>query len=107
MPRITVTAHDNSTRTIEAAPGLSLMETLRQHGFDDIQAICGGCASCATCHVYVDEGWLGSVGPAGTTEAGMLEFAAAPTDHRSRLACQIQYASMLDGLVVHLPRDQG
>jgi 2Fe-2S ferredoxin len=30
------------------------MEVLRDHGFDDLLALCGGCCSCATCHVFVD-----------------------------------------------------
>ena len=89
MPQITVTAHDNSTRTIDAAPGLSLMETLRQHGFDDIQAICGGCASCATCHVYIETSGVADALPEmDDMEDAMLDISFVRKD-TSRLSCQI------------------
>ena len=32
------------------------MEIIRDEGLD-IEASCGGCCACATCHVYVDSEW--------------------------------------------------
>ena len=41
---------------------------------DGILAECGGGCACATCHVYVDEAWLGKVGTAENIEKEMLDF---------------------------------
>ncbi len=58
MPRVLVTDLSGRTKEITPEVGETLMEAIRDAGFDDLQAICGGCCSCATCHVYVDEAWL-------------------------------------------------
>ena len=57
MPTITVTTRDGHTRAIEATVGKSLMENLRNGGIEEVLALCGGCCSCATCHVHVDAAW--------------------------------------------------
>ncbi len=75
------------------------MELLRDNGFDEVLAICGGCASCATCHVYVDPMFMDLFPPPGNDERDLLEM----SEHRkptSRLSCQIQFGPALDGLHV-------
>jgi NAD(P)-dependent dehydrogenase (short-subunit alcohol dehydrogenase family) len=72
----------------------------RDHNTD-----CGGECACATCHVYVDPRWLEKVGPQGSQEAALLDFAALAQPN-SRLACQIKMDDQLDGLVVRLPEAQ-
>ncbi|MDT7933023.1 MAG: 2Fe-2S iron-sulfur cluster-binding protein [Sphingomonadaceae bacterium] len=99
MPTITVTLRNGEERTVNAQPGLSVMENLRDNGIDEILALCGGCCSCATCHVFVDEAWSAKVGQPGADEADLLDT----SDHRgpaSRLSCQIPYTAALDGLRV-------
>lgn len=54
MPIITVQDREGSVREVEARPGMSIMEIIRDAGFDELLALCAGCRSCATCHVYVD-----------------------------------------------------
>ncbi|MGE6743553.1 2Fe-2S iron-sulfur cluster-binding protein [Allorhizobium pseudoryzae] len=78
----------------------TIMELIRDEGLA-IAAQCGGTASCATCHVYVDPGWLDRLPPAEPHELDMLEVA---TDMRpeSRLSCQIRVLPALDGLIVTL-----
>ena len=56
MPRLIVTTREGETREVEAAAGLTVMEAIRDNGFDELLALCGGCCSCATCHVHVDGG---------------------------------------------------
>lgn len=78
------------------------MEALRDAGFDDILALCGGNCSCATCHIYVDPGRLDQLGPMSADEDDLLDS----SDHRrpnSRLSCQIPITDALDGLAVTLP----
>ena len=66
-------------------------------------ALCGGCCSCATCHVYVADGF--DAGKAGADEDDLLDS----SDHKtpaSRLSCQIAFTSALDGLKVTIaPED--
>ena len=107
MPKITFIDASGTSRDIEIASGLTLMEGARDAGVEAILADCGGACACATCHVQIDESWLGKVQPGDDMEADMLEFAAAPTDKRSRLSCQITVQDAHDGLIVHTPATQG
>ncbi len=76
------------------------------HGIDGILAECGGNAMCATCHVYVDESWLGRLPAMGSEEDALLDGAAAERRPTSRLSCQIKLTPDLDGLVLRLPDRQ-
>jgi ferredoxin len=99
MVRVWVTRREGETREVGAKAGRSLMLNLKAGGIDEIAAICGGCASCGTCHVYVGEGWLDRLVPMKGEEDVVLAF----SDWRqpnSRLACQIRVTEELDGLVV-------
>ncbi|WP_123026523.1 2Fe-2S iron-sulfur cluster-binding protein [Mycolicibacterium stellerae] len=86
---------------VEATPGQTVMEIAVQEGIPGILAECGGAATCATCHVYVDDGFAERVGPPGDLEDDMLD----EVDERrstSRLACQIDFSESLDGLLVEV-----
>jgi ferredoxin len=99
MARVWVTTRDGETREVDARPGRSLMLNLKGGGIDEIAAICGGCASCGTCHVYVAEDWLSRLPPIQPEEETILAF----SDWRqanSRLSCQIKVSDDLDGLTV-------
>ena len=93
-----VKTQDGAETTVEALNGWQLMEVLRDYGFP-IKAECGGACCCATCHVYVDEDWLGRIPPMGEEEEVMLDSALDVQDN-SRLSCQIVMNEELDGLSV-------
>ena len=103
MPRVWLTKRDGETEAIDARSGRSLMLNIRKPG--KIQAICGGEASCGTCHVYVAEAWLSRLPPIKNEEEIILAF----SDWRqpsSRLSCQIKVTDALDGLAVTIaPED--
>jgi 2Fe-2S ferredoxin len=105
MAKLIITGRNGSERTIEARTGWSVMENIRAAGFDELLALCGGCCSCATCHVHVDERWLAAVGGPGPDEDDLLDSSS----HRganSRLSCQIEYEAAFDGLRVTIaPED--
>jgi len=105
MPKLTVVSRDGSERMVEGQTGLSVMEVIREAGIDELLALCGGCCSCATCHVIVDRAWSEQVGGPGEDESDLLDS----SDHRvseSRLSCQIQMSDELDGLRVTIaPED--
>ncbi len=84
-------------RQIAATDGLSLMENIRDAGFDELLALCGGCMSCATCHVFVDEAFLDRMPPVSEDENDLLDSSDARAPN-SRLSCQIRVGPELDGL---------
>ena len=99
MPTVHVTTRDGALRQVEATSGRSLMANLRDGGIDEILALCGGNASCATCHVHVDRSWLDRLPPMGPDEDDLLDSSDARQDN-SRLSCQIPVTDELDGLEV-------
>ena len=105
MAQITIVTRDGTERSVEARTGWSVMENIRDNGFDELLALCGGCCSCATCHVHVDPDWIDKVGPRGEDEDDLLDT----SDHKienSRLSCQILFTPELDGLRVQIaPED--
>jgi 2Fe-2S ferredoxin len=105
MPRITFVHSDATSTTIEARPGVTVMEAARANNVKGIKAECGGECSCSTCHCYVDAAWLDLLPPKRDDEASLVEFAWEPRP-TSRLACQILLTEALDGLVLHVPARQ-
>jgi 2Fe-2S ferredoxin len=105
MPRITFVLADGSHREVEASVGTSLMKAALDSGVPGIEAECGGCLTCATCHGYIDDEWAGRLEPATEEEAIMIDCAidVRPT---SRLTCQVRLTDGLDGIVVHVPQSQ-
>ena len=105
MPKLIVTTREGETSEIEVEDGLTVMEAIRDNGFDELLALCGGCCSCATCHVHVDQAFADKLPKMSEDEDDLLES----TDHRtdgSRLSCQIPFTAELDGLKVTIaPED--
>mgnify|MGYP003109002200 FL=1 len=79
------------------------MQSAMDNGIDEIVAECGGACSCATCHCYVEEGWLDKVTAALPMETEMLEC-VLDLSSNSRFICQIIVDYSLDGLVIKTPR---
>lgn len=103
MVEIFVTGRDGAEHILNAEVGLSLMEAIRDNGLDELLALCGGCCSCATCHVYVDDN--ANLPPLGADENDLLD-SSDHRDGRSRLSCQISLMAELDGLRVTIaPED--
>ncbi|MBB4614311.1 2Fe-2S iron-sulfur cluster-binding protein [Novosphingobium taihuense] len=105
MATLKVTDRAGHERAIESEGGVSVMEIIRDNGFDELLALCGGCCSCATCHVYVDEEFAAKLPSRSEDENDLLDSSDHKTD-RSRLSCQIAFTAALDGLKVTLaPED--
>ncbi|MFX8063452.1 2Fe-2S iron-sulfur cluster-binding protein, partial [Acinetobacter baumannii] len=81
--------------------GLSVMEVIRDAGIDEILALCGGCCSCATCHVHVDPDFAAKLPKMSEDENDLLD-SSADRDATSRLSCQIELTDALDGLKVRI-----
>ena len=97
MPKLIVVTREGEEREIMGEAGLSVMEVIRDAGIDELLALCGGCCSCATCHVYVDPAFAGKLPPMTEDESDLLDS----SDHRnetSRLSCQIVVNDSLMGM---------
>lgn len=104
MPTIHVTGRDGEVKPVSVDSGISVMEAIRDNGFDELLALCGGCCSCATCHVHVDPDWKDRIPAISEDEDDLLES----SDHRneySRLSCQIELSDELDGLKVRIAEE--
>lgn len=99
MAKLVVTDMEGNTREVDAEIGISVMEVIRDNDFDDLAALCGGCCSCATCHVYVDESWTSKLEAVEADEDELLSMAES-RQANSRLSCQIEMSDALDGMPV-------
>src|ERR1051325_9197991 len=105
MPRLTVITRTGEEHSFEANANSSVMEAIRDSGINDLMAICGGCCSCATCHVHVDPAFAAMIPAMTEDENGLLEG----LEHRintSRLSCQIRVADAVDGLKVTIAPEE-
>ena len=105
MAKITYVDHEGNELVIDARNGETVMETAIKNSVPGIDADCGGACACATCHVYVDEAFMETVGTAEDMESSMLDF-AENLQPNSRLSCQIIVSDELDGLRVTTPESQ-
>ena len=105
MPKITYIEHNGKSHTINVANGLSVMEGAVQNSIPGIDADCGGSMACATCHVYVKEGWFNKLPKKEDGEEDMIDMAYEPNKY-SRLSCQLTVSDELEGLTVKLPEKQ-
>ena len=105
MPKIKYIDQKGNSKTIDVENGLTVMEGAVQNDIPGIDADCGGGMACATCHVYVKEGWLNKLPKKEDGEEDMLDMAFEPKPN-SRLSCQLTVSDTLDGLIVDIPSKQ-
>jgi len=105
MPKLVVVTRDGEESVFDGEAGLSVMEIIRDNGVDELLALCGGCCSCATCHVYVDPAFAPLLPDMSEDENDLLD-SSDHRDERSRLSCQIAMTDELDGITITLaPED--
>lgn len=105
MASVTVITREGDEKLIQGETGLSLMEAIRDAGIDELLALCGGCCSCATCHVFIDPAFADRLPPVTEDENDLLD-SSSHRNERSRLSCQIPLDDDLDGLRVTIaPED--
>jgi ferredoxin, 2Fe-2S len=104
MPTLNVTNRSGEETAIEVESGLTVMEAIRDNGFDELLALCGGCCSCATCHVHVDPAFKDKL-PEMTEDEDDLLDSSDHRDENSRLSCQIPVTDELDGMKVTIAEE--
>jgi 2Fe-2S ferredoxin len=105
MVKLTFVQPDGASQTVDAEPGVTVMEAAKLNDIPGIEAECGGACACATCHVYVNPEWVEKTGKPQSIEEDMLDF-AFDVRKESRLSCQIKVTPELDGLTVRVPAKQ-
>jgi len=105
MGYITFIEHNGTQHTVDIEEGKSLMETAMDNGIPGIDADCGGACACGTCHVIVDNNWIGTTGSFTEDENQMLDMNPEKVD-TSRLSCQIPMSETMGGMVIRLPEFQ-
>lgn len=104
MPKLIVVNREGEEREVTGGAGLTVMEVIRENGFDEMLALCGGCCSCATCHIHVDPEFAAKL-PAMSEDEDDLLASTSDRDEYSRLSCQIPFTDALDGMKVTLGED--
>ena len=100
MGIIKVKDREGEVQELKAEIGSTIMEIIRDAGLD-IEAACGGCCACATCHVYVTNDKIQKLKLIDDDEESMLDQAFS-VSNKSRLGCQIEYFDDLDGMELTL-----
>jgi ferredoxin, 2Fe-2S len=105
MLNVMVRDRNGKEQSISVQDGQTLMEVIRDSGFGDVLAICGGCCSCATCHVYVDDRDLDRLSAASADEESLIE-SLSNRKKGSRLSCQIPVTAALNGIRVEVAPEE-
>ena len=103
---LVVTDRQGETHNIDSQSGHdNIMQVLFDAG-QEIEAVCGGCCACATCHVYIDPEWMPNFPDRDENESVLLEYTEHFDVSRSRLSCQLKLSEALDGIQLELaPED--
>jgi len=107
MPIVTYILRDGEHRDIDVPAGSSVMEAAIHNNLRGIDAECGGCLSCATCHVYIHASSTAELELPDESELELLDGVAAERRPESRLSCQLVMPAGMNGLVVQIPPKQG
>jgi len=101
MIKLTVKTRDGAAHAVEGEAGFTLMEAIRKADIYELVALCGGSCSCATCHVFVENGPDYVRSPASEDEDDLLDSSDARAPN-SRLSCQITLGAVHEGLIVQI-----
>ena len=100
MAKLTFIQKDGTRQEVEGQNGMTVMEAAVKNMVPGIDADCGGACACATCHVYVTDGWYEKLPAPSEAEIDMLDMALAVEPGSSRLSCQVICSDATDGIKV-------
>jgi 2Fe-2S ferredoxin len=98
---LTVVDREGATRDLEWEPDQSMMEALRDNDLP-VLASCGGTASCATCHVFLEQEVFDILDERSEDELELLVEAEGYRECGSRLSCQVGFSRDLNEVTVTL-----
>ncbi|WP_421084672.1 2Fe-2S iron-sulfur cluster-binding protein [Rothia nasimurium] len=98
---INVTDENGTTKDVTWEPHQTMLEAVLAAGFP-VLATCGGNASCATCHAFIDPDHIEASLPREEAEEDLLDMIDDIANECSRLSCQTEYSEGMDGAQVTL-----
>ncbi|MDO5750568.1 MAG: 2Fe-2S iron-sulfur cluster-binding protein [Rothia sp. (in: high G+C Gram-positive bacteria)] len=98
---INVTDEAGDNRDISWEDYQTLLEAVQAAGFP-VLATCGGNASCATCHAFIDPAHYEASGERTEAESDLLDMVDDVANDHSRLCCQVEFAPGMDGAEIQL-----
>lgn len=106
MVKIVAVDRDGQDHEIEADTKHALMFVLRDDAGLPVEGECGGVASCATCHVFIDKAWVDRLPTPESFETQLLESLDHFNEEQSRLACQVNLTAEQEGLRLTLAPEE-
>lgn len=105
MSEVTVTfvMHDGEEIAATGDAGSTVLELAHAAGID-IEGACEGNMACSTCHVVVDDASFELLPEASEDEEEMLDLATG-LKRTSRLGCQIEVTTAVEGMRLLVPRE--
>ena len=104
--KVHVKSREGKHNTLKTQSGQdTLMHVLRDED-QGIEAVCGGCSSCATCHVFIPEMWMKRLPERGDIESMLLGYQEHFDPACSRLSCQLNLSDALDGIEVEIAPEE-
>ena len=105
MPTVYVVTRNGTEHQLKGEQDSSIMEVIRRGSINELLALCGGCCSCATCHVYVDPGFTALLPDMSEDENDLLDSSSHRKEN-SRLSCQIRCSDVIDGIRVQIAPEE-
>jgi 2Fe-2S ferredoxin len=105
MVKIIFEDTDGTRREVDVEPGGSVMQAAVNNSIPGIEAACGGCLVCGTCHASIPDPWFSTLPPPSEMEADVVENGLY-VDPYSRMMCQIKITVEMDGMLVVTPPSQ-
>jgi 2Fe-2S ferredoxin len=102
---VTVIDREGASHDLEWEPDQTLMEALRDNDLP-VLASCGGTASCATCHVFLEKDVFATLAERSEDELELLVEAEGYQECGSRLSCQLEFSEELNGVTVTLAPEE-
>lgn len=103
--KLLVIDRDGTNLDLMWEPDQTLMEAVRDNDLP-VLASCGGTASCATCHVFLEKEVFDALAESSADELELLVEAEGFQECGSRLSCQLGFSQELNGATVTLaPED--
>ena len=97
MAKFTVCTRAGKEVSIEGVSGVSFKDLIQDAGLYELEGICGGVCSCATCHVQFDPAAPVALPQMKSDEEELLSESDHYTE-KSRLSCQIVWSDEFDGV---------
>ncbi len=93
---------DGEETPVSGDAGSTLLELAQAVGID-IEGACEGNMACSTCHLVVEDKFFELLPAASEDEEEMLDLASG-LKRTSRLGCQVEVTTELDGMRLTVPK---